>query len=434
MFGAIDQQWQPVYAANGLVAPDNNQTQSGQSQQEMAYGDLGYASDGGFLNSIGYTGQNPYVQSTGLGQSMGNESGQLESGVNPGYTPEFLQFLKDKGLTLKTAPVGQSQVALQAFDANGQQVGTPLIKNVDPDNGFGYATMAASLFAGGAAAGLYGGAAEGGASSLGAFEGIPAGEGVGGATTSASSFTAPTAVGGVSYTAPEAAAYGGEAGMDLGAFEGIGSGAGGSGAAASGAYTPAASSSWLGDAASWAKANPGLVNTAGSLANGLIGAYTGNQAYNRQKDATNAANALWEPYRQFGITNGLNPASKLLQNPSSISQDPGYQFTTQQGMQALDRSAASKGGLYSGAQMKGAERFGQQNANTYFDKILGRYTGAAQLGATGTTNISNNLTNLGQAGAGAAMYQGNVAQNAINNGLGTYNWSQYSNDLRKYPG
>jgi hypothetical protein len=102
-------------------------------------------------------------------------------------------------------------------------------------------------------------------------------------------------------------------------------------------------------------------------------------------------------------------------------------------MQALDRSAASKGNLYSGAQMKGAQRFGQDNANTYFDKILGRYTGAAQLGATGTTNISNNLTNLGQAGAGAAMYQGNVAQNAVNNALGNYNWSQYANDLRKGP-
>jgi hypothetical protein len=84
--------------------------------------------------------------------------------------------------------------------------------------------------------------------------------------------------------------------------------------------------------------------------------------------------------------------------------------------------------------LKGAERFGQDLGNTSFDRILGRYTGAAQLGATGTTNISNNLTNLGQAGAGAAMYQGNVANNAINNGLGQYNWSQYTNDLKKYPG
>jgi len=168
----------------------------------------------------------------------------------------------------------------------------------------------------------------------------------------------------------------------------------------------------------------------GSLLNAGIGAYTANNALKAQTDAANKSNALWEPYRQFGMEN-LGRANALLRDPSSVAQDPGYQFTTQQGMQALDRSAASKGSLYSGAQMKDAQRFGQGNANTYYDKILGRYTGAAQLGATGTTNISNNLIGVGNAGAGASMYSGNTAQNALSDALGQFNYS--SGQYRRQP-
>jgi hypothetical protein len=158
--------------------------------------------------------------------------------------------------------------------------------------------------------------------------------------------------------------------------------------------------------------------------NGLIGQYSAGKALDAQQDATKQANALWEPYRQFGVEN-LGRANALLRNPSSINQDPGYQFTTQQGMQAMDRSAASRGNLYSGAQLKGAQQFGQQNANTYFDRILGRYTGGAQLGATGTTNISNNLIGMGNAQADVAGANMTNWQNALNGAVGQWNQSSY---------
>lgn len=318
-----------------------------------------------------------------------------------------------------------------------------------------YGSMAAglaSVLTAGAASGAFG--ALGGAEAGGAVSGMDlaadagmngansiygaAGAWDGAAGSSMATWDAPQNVGGYSNMYPETA--------DMGSFEGIpgGGGAGGGGLSseqlAYGGLENAAAnggSSWYEQALNFAKQNPGLVNAGGGLVNGLIGAYTSNKALDRQTDATNKANALWEPYRQFGIEN-LGRANGLLRDPSSISKDPAYQFTTAQGVNALDRSAASKGGLYSGAQMKAQTRFGQENANTYMDRILGRYTGAAQLGATGTTNISNNLTNLGQAGAGAAMYQGNVLQNGVNNALGQWNYANggYGQPWNKsqYPG
>src|SRR6185312_6385947 len=91
--------------------------------------------------------------------------------------------------------------------------------------------------------------------------------------------------------------------------------------------------STLGDIGSFAKSNPGLVNVGGGLVNSLIGAYTSGRAIDAQKDATNQANALLAPYREAGV-NALGRINGLMQNPSSITQDPGYQFGLNQGQTA----------------------------------------------------------------------------------------------------
>ena len=51
---------------------------------------------------------------------------------------------------------------------------------------------------------------------------------------------------------------------------------------------------------------------------------------------------------------------------------------------------------------------------------------------TGTSNIGNNLTNMGNAAAGASLYNANTLENGINNALGNFNFSQYAN--KKFPG
>lgn len=94
--------------------------------------------------------------------------------------------------------------------------------------------------------------------------------------------------------------------------------------------------------------------------------------------------------------------------------DPGYQFRMDQGMQALQRSAAARGGLLSGSTMKGIERFGQGLASEEYQNAFNRYqtNRSNQLGALqGLINTGTGATNTLTGAAGA---QGQNQANAIN--------------------
>jgi hypothetical protein len=75
---------------------------------------------------------------------------------------------------------------------------------------------------------------------------------------------------------------------------------------------------------------------------------------------------LQEPFRQSGVNALGQLQSPQTQLPAAFSgqvnmmADPGYQFRLSEGMKALDRQAAARGGLISGAALRGAQRFGQE--------------------------------------------------------------------------
>lgn len=105
---------------------------------------------------------------------------------------------------------------------------------------------------------------------------------------------------------------------------------------------------------------------------------------------------------------GMNGAS-----PSSISQnvianDPGYQFRLSEGQKALERSAAAKGGLFSGGTLKDLTRYGQNFASNEFQNVYNRAMGLAGLGQ----NSTNVMTNAGQNTANSVA--GNTMEGAIN--------------------
>lgn len=99
---------------------------------------------------------------------------------------------------------------------------------------------------------------------------------------------------------------------------------------------------------------------------------------------------------------------------------PDYQFRLSEGTKALDRSAASRGMLLSGAQTKGVQEFGGNLAsgeyNNWFNKLAG--VGGQGQAAAGTT-VGSNLDALGQqnqALAGqASAYQ--TGANALASGI-----------------
>lgn len=165
-----------------------------------------------------------------------------------------------------------------------------------------------------------------------------------------------------------------------------------------------------------------------------------NTASRTQLEMFNKAMGLQEPFRQ-----GSLEAMKYMQGLLGIGGDPeaakrafdayqnstGYQFRLGQGTQAIDRSAAARGGLNSGATLKALERYGQNLGSQEFGNYLGQLNSlfapgpntAANLGqqAIGTGNsMANNTMMAGQARASAYGQIGNSAGTAINRGIGYY--------------
>ena len=58
--------------------------------------------------------------------------------------------------------------------------------------------------------------------------------------------------------------------------------------------------------------------------------------------------------------------------------DPGYQFRLDEGMKALERSAAARGGLLSGGFLRGATRYGQGMASQEYQNAFNRYQAERQ--------------------------------------------------------
>jgi hypothetical protein len=98
---------------------------------------------------------------------------------------------------------------------------------------------------------------------------------------------------------------------------------------------------------------------------------------------------------------------------SDFEADPGYGFRMSEGMKALERSAAARGGLLSGTTLKGAQRFGQDLASQEYQNAFNRYYTArnAQLnplqGMLGQGQSSTNVLTgaAGEAGRGIGAAQ-----------------------------
>jgi hypothetical protein len=161
------------------------------------------------------------------------------------------------------------------------------------------------------------------------------------------------------------------------------------------------------------------------------------KAFNRQLE-------LQEPFRQAGLK-GQNRLMDLLGvsdntkaqgygsmstpfNAQSMYNDPGYAFRLNEGIKALDRSAAARGGLLSGAQLKAVNRYGQEYAANEYGNAFNRQqlerasilnplqslSGQAQ---TSANTMSQAAGNLGAGESAALLAGGNaVANNAIGAG------------------
>jgi hypothetical protein len=197
-----------------------------------------------------------------------------------------------------------------------------------------------------------------------------------------------------------------------------------------------------------------------------------------QRRQFNRTEQLQKPFYTAGV-GALNQLVPLASNytPFGMEQfeaDPGYSFRMGEGMKALERSAAQRGGLLSGSMLKGIQRFGQGLASEEYNNAFNRYqteraarlnplqslagvgqTTAQQIGQAGQTmasnigqanqtmgtnlgniytstanNLANNTMSAANARASGYVGQANALNTALNTGLNFYQDQQLFNLLK----
>lgn len=93
---------------------------------------------------------------------------------------------------------------------------------------------------------------------------------------------------------------------------------------------------------------------------------------------------------------------------ADFQKDPGYDFRLGEGMKALERTQAARGGLFSGAAMKAATEYGQNFASNEFDKAYGRYNDYQG-------NLYNRLAGLSGTGQSATNTTASLGAQATSN-------------------
>jgi len=221
--------------------------------------------------------------------------------------------------------------------------------------------------------------------------------------------------------------------------------------------------------------------TAGaSILGGAMSARGATQAADTQAAAADRAAALQkemfdqqmagqEPYRQAGLI-GQNRLMELLGlggnagaagygkyakdfGMSDFQADPGYAFRLSEGQQALDRSAAARGGLISGGALKAATRYGQDMGSQEYTNAFNRYqtnrsnqlqplgnlmasgqsaaSNQGQAAGNYGTNAGNLMTQAGQATAAGQLGVGNTINNALGAAASSYQNQMNFNDFLK---
>ena len=154
-----------------------------------------------------------------------------------------------------------------------------------------------------------------------------------------------------------------------------------------------------------------------------IGQGAADRATALQREQYDQTRADLAPYRMAGtnalaqLTAGTAPGGQFTKSfgMSDFQQDPGYGFRMSEGLKALDRTAAARGGLLSGATLKGAQRYGQNLGSQEYQNAFNRY----QTNRSNLINPLQSLAGVGQTSTNQGISAGqNFATNVGNLGMG----------------
>lgn len=138
-------------------------------------------------------------------------------------------------------------------------------------------------------------------------------------------------------------------------------------------------------------------------------------AMNQQRPALETSNIALARLLQMtgnpipsGLTSALGEAGINNLGTFDMQQDPSYQFRLNQGMEALQNSAAARGQLNSGAFARSALQFAQDYASTEYTNIYNRLSNLAGYGQVAGQVSANAATNFGNVGSGIMQDSGNA--------------------------
>jgi len=131
---------------------------------------------------------------------------------------------------------------------------------------------------------------------------------------------------------------------------------------------------------------------------------------------TTGASALDQIAKLYGLdtvdANGNVVKGSGKADFSSFSTSPDFQFNLGQGQDAINRSAAARGGLLSGAAVKAGETYATGLANQNFGDYVSRLSGVAGAGQAATNATQAAGTNMANANSNALMSAGNARASA----------------------
>lgn len=172
--------------------------------------------------------------------------------------------------------------------------------------------------------------------------------------------------------------------------------------------------------------------SAGSFLSDPLGINSAAAGLEAQTQAAAAANATQRyiydttrqdmaPWRESGMRALAGLDNKDFQqdfDANDFQQDPGYQFRLDEGMKAIERSAAARGGLNSTATMKNLGRFSQGVASDEYGKAYDRFNADRDR----RFNRMASLAGIGQTSQGAVNAAGqNYGNNVSSNQIGVGN-------------
>ena len=136
-------------------------------------------------------------------------------------------------------------------------------------------------------------------------------------------------------------------------------------------------------------------------------------------------NDLWGGYNYGGVTGNYQGLPTQQQTTAQSANDndpfadfyksPDYQFRLNEGMKAIERSAAARGGLRSGATMKAVGNYAQGVASGEWNNYVNRLSALAGIGQQATQDTANLGQNYANAASNAFTNAGNARASAYAN-------------------